>query len=86
MLLNKRDVTFNYPENIDTSNYDEIIKILHSYDYVDFIISTDILNMDKIRIENVFINIGKDNDEVELLLFFDIYDLGDRTVTDNYLF
>jgi len=44
MLLNKRDVTFNYSENIDTSNYYEIIKILHSYDYVDFIISTDILN------------------------------------------
>lgn len=83
MLIDMREIRFNYPENIDTSDYDEIINILHLYDYIDFIISTDVLNINEVRIENVFINVGKDNEEVELLLFFDIYDIGYRTSYDN---
>ncbi|WP_166923471.1 hypothetical protein [Flavobacterium poyangense] len=85
MLENSREIRFSYPENSSASDYSEIIKILYSNDYVDFVVTTDVLNSDGIRIENVFINIGKDNEEVEVLLFFDLFDIGYKTATDNFL-
>ena len=85
ILYSMREVRFNYPEHKNSLNYHELDNILKSNEYVDFIITTDFLSLDDINIENVFINLEKDDKEVELLLFFDIYDIRHETSIDNLL-
>lgn len=77
VISRPREIKFNFPENISDKTYtsDKIIEIFKFNDYVDLIISTEMLDLDSIKFPDVFINIGCNGEEVEMLLFFDINDL-----------
>jgi len=86
-VLQSKNMYFNSPENIYVNTFDEIIKIIESNNYIDFVISADLIKLDKISIPNVFINIGRDDQDIEILFFFDLKDLkGNFQESLDYLY
>lgn len=77
ILADCKEGRFNSPEAFVSSNYNEILKVFEKNSYVDFVVTTDKLNINGQIVKNVFINLGLDSDELELLFFFDTKDLKD---------
>ncbi len=69
------DRTFIFPENVSIKTFDNILNIFKLNDYVDFKISAKTITFNNIILPNVFVNIGRDNNDVEMLLFFDVKDI-----------
>ena len=77
-IINGKDLRFNYPENYHSKNFEEIVKKIEDNEYVDFVITTDEFYIDERIIPKVFINITKDKDNVEILLYFDLQDFNKK--------
>lgn len=74
------------PEIDGLNKYREIVEVFTSNDYVDLTISSDSLIIEEKIVPGVFVNVGKDSDMLELLLFFDIQDLKCASDKENVLF
>jgi len=74
-----RDQRFNTPDVSVPRGYNEIINVIKSYSYVDFVISIDVLCINEQRMKNVFVNFGIDDGITGLMLFLDLKDFGDET-------
>lgn len=70
-----RQIKFIYPNEIDFNSINELIEVIKSNSYVDLIITTDAFKVNDKLVKKVFINLGKDEDNLDLLLFFDVKDL-----------
>jgi hypothetical protein len=75
LLKNTREIRFNFPEIETQLNYKEIVDVFDLNDYVDFVITTDNLNISGQQVKNVFINIGLNEEVLEFFFFFDLKDL-----------
>lgn len=75
LLINYKDLYFNEPEDISFATHDDITKIFNTETYIDFVVSSNEINMFGISIPNVFANLGLYNGKIDLLLFFDFKDL-----------
>lgn len=75
ILLHAKEIHFNDPELNSIKDFDEVISIINSNPYFDLVINTDFLDIKGKIVPRVFINLGRDNDEVEILFFFDVKDL-----------
>lgn len=73
LLANSKDVRFNVPENSSLNNFEEILKIFQDNEYADLAISTDEFHIGEKVIPRVFINLTKDSDYFEMLVFFDFH-------------
>lgn len=80
LVVGARELYFNSPEMSTVKTLEEVLEILNLNDYVDLVINTDELNMYKKNIPKVFINLGRNNDEIEVLLFFDVMDIKEPTL------
>lgn len=78
LILQSREMNFNFPENISEITFEEIIKVFNSNNYVDFVISINCMSVDEIVIHDVFINIGREDENIEMLLFFDLKNLNNN--------
>lgn len=78
-----KEIYFNAPEISSVKSSDEVIEIIQSNPYVDLAINTNSLKVDQIVVPKVFINLGRNNDEIEILFFFDLDDLAIGTPADN---
>lgn len=67
---------FMYPENTVVKSSEDIIQIFKANSYFDFVLSANYVDLLKKRIPNIFINIGRDSSNVDILFFFDLKDLG----------
>lgn len=83
LLAKAREVYFNFPEINSAVAYNDIIEIINSDTYIDLVINTDYLLINEKNIPKVFINLGRDNEDIELLFFFDLKDLGEATQKMN---
>ncbi|MET3878792.1 hypothetical protein [Chitinophaga sp. OAE865] len=83
LLTDAREVHFNFPENRLIKTFEEIIGVIRSNSYVDLAISTDCLDMEGKIVPKVFINLGRDNNDIEILFFFDLRDLNEATPGKN---
>jgi hypothetical protein len=83
LLANSKEVCFNYPEILLSNNVDKITDIFQLNDYVDLVIITDKFEINGKTIKNVFVNIGRNSNELELLLYFDLNDVGVGTNKEN---
>ncbi len=80
-LFEAKEIRFNFPENQDSSiSFDESLSIIHSNEYVDLTINTDHIEMSEKIVPRVFINFGRNNNEIELFFFFDVNDLNEQTL------
>lgn len=75
LLIDAREVYFTSPEVNSTITFSTAIRIINSKNYVDLVINTDCLRIKNKIVPKVFINIGRNNEEIEILLFFDSKDL-----------
>lgn len=78
-----RNIYFVSPEIDLPNNLDQIVNIINSYDYIDLAISTDHLKINEKVIPRVFANVGRNDDEIEVLLFFDLLDLKEPSPKAN---
>lgn len=75
LLIDAREVYFTSPEVNLPVTFSSTMSIINSKKYVDLVIITDCLQIKDKIVPKVFINIGRTNEEIELLLFFDSKDL-----------
>ncbi|MDN5478775.1 MAG: hypothetical protein L0G39_17765 [Chryseobacterium sp.] len=75
LLLNAKEARFVDPEINSIKDFDEIMNVINSNSYCDLVMSTDFLDIRGKIIPRVFINLGRNNDEIEILFFFDLKDL-----------
>lgn len=70
-----KEKNFFFPEDILIESIEQVIFVFKSNDYVDFVLSAKHVEILNKIIPNVFINIGRDNENIEILFFLDIKDL-----------
>ncbi|PUV21078.1 MULTISPECIES: hypothetical protein [Sphingobacterium] len=75
LLFGAKEIRFNLPELSSSYELETIIKIFNLNSYVDLVITTDKLNVNGRDVKNVFVNIGRNDDDFDLLFYFDIKDL-----------
>jgi len=78
-LTDAKDVRFNFPEGDFSGDFDKTLITISSNSYVDLAISTDYLDIRGETISRVFINLSRDNDNIEVLFFFNLIDLKGAT-------
>ena len=78
-----RERHFNTPEEEIELNFRNVEKTLRSETYVDFSLATDKFHLDDLTIPRVFLNIIRNGEEVELLLYFDAKDVGPSSFSKN---
>ncbi|PWV47623.1 hypothetical protein [Chitinophaga sp. S165] len=74
VLPKSRDRIFTSPEISAPDTYDAIIEVFHANSYADLIMATDHLAVNEVSVPRVFINLTRDENEFELLFFFDLRD------------
>jgi hypothetical protein len=79
LLLKAKEVRFSYPEISTPDTYDGFMEVFHSNSYADLAIITDHLEINNVIVPHVFINLTRDENEFELLFYFDIRDYGNGT-------
>ena len=79
-IVKSKEVRFNDPEVNLLDCFNEVLDVINTYDYSDLVINTDFLTIDKKVVQKVFINLGRNHDKIELLLFFDLKDLNEDSV------
>src|SRR5688572_16754078 len=72
---NAKSSWFNSPEIPTPLNKEDIIKVINTNDYIDYVISSETVEIASSKISGAFVNLGRDDDSFELLLFFDLRDL-----------
>lgn len=83
IFTQSKKIYFNSPGVPLIKNFDEVIEVINSNAYVDLVINTDRLNIYEKDVSNVFINLERNNDEIVLLLFFDLKDLKENSVKEG---
>ncbi|WP_265130975.1 hypothetical protein [Chryseobacterium oranimense] len=83
ILLNAKEVRLNDPEINFIKKFEETINVIHSNSYLDLVINTDFLDIKGKIIPRVFINLGRNNEEVEILFFFDLNDIKESNFKMN---
>jgi hypothetical protein len=73
-LRNFKESRFNFPEKSCPNNYEEIVQIIRSNSYFDFVITVTELEINGFIIPNVFINLGLEDKKLELFIFCDLKD------------
>jgi len=76
LLVKANEVRFNSPETLVVDTYETVVEVFHSNSYADLVITTDSLVINEVNVPHVFINLTRDGNEVELLFYFDLKDLG----------
>lgn len=83
LIFASKEVRFNDPAMYSFENIDDVITVFDTNSYFDFVITTDMLNIDGRTVPKVFINIGRDSQDIDLLFFFDLKDMqGDSLIGD----
>ena len=83
IFLKARELYFNSPETLSAKTIDEALEIINSNPYIDFVIYTDELSIHGKNVPRVFINLGRQNDEIEILFFFDLMDLCEPSIKQS---
>jgi hypothetical protein len=83
LLANSKETRFNAPEIVSSGLFEDVANVFNSESYVDFIITTNSLNISGQVVRDVFINLGLDDGEVELLFYFNLEDVGYLSFKDN---
>ena len=83
LLSNAREIRFSFPEDQVYETYDKVVDIINSDVYVDLIINTSCLLVGEKIVPRVFINLGRNNEDIEVLFFFDLNDIGEDTPIRN---
>ena len=84
LLVKSDEVRFNSPENLTACTYEKIAEVFHSNSYVDLTITSNHLVIQETNVPHVFINLTRDEDELELLFYFDLKDLGIGTYKNKF--
>ncbi len=74
-LTDSVKIRFNYPENVEKETYESICELFLQENYIDMVIITKKFSLCNFSDKNLFINIGLDDNQIELLLFLDIKDI-----------
>lgn len=74
LLNGARDIRFNFPELGKPPDPASILPLIDTENYLDLIFVIPNLELDGANFERVFVNVGKNNDSLEILLFFDLKD------------
>lgn len=82
-FLKAKKLYFNSPEISSVNTFNDVIEIINSNTYIDLVINTDELRIHQKKVPRVFMNFGRNNDEVELILFFDLKDLSEPTIKES---
>lgn len=83
ILLDAKEVRFNEPEINFIKDFEETINVINSNSYLDLVINTDFLDIKGKIIPRVFINLGRNNEDVEILFFFDLKDIKESNFKMN---
>jgi hypothetical protein len=75
LLSEAKEIRFNAPEFLSPHTFEEVVSIFRANTYVDLVITTDKLDINGKIVKNVFINVGRNDGDFELLFYFDIKDL-----------
>jgi len=79
------EIYFVCPEISSIRTFDEAYKVFQLNTYVDFVIKTNHLHIDQKNVERVFINIGRNNDDIDFLFFFDLKDINEGDKKRNLM-
>lgn len=79
LLPKAEEVRFAFPEVDFSGDFDELLSIISSNDYVDLSIGTNHLKIGRKTIPSVFVNMGKNDEKIEVMFFFDLADLKEFT-------
>ena len=83
IVLRARRLYFNSPEVSSIKTFDQVIEILNANAYIDLVINTDKLKIYNKDVSKVFINLGRNYNDIELVFFFDLQDLNGLTVKES---
>ncbi|MBO9620564.1 MAG: hypothetical protein J7539_16185 [Niabella sp.] len=83
LVMRAKELYFNSPEISSVKTFDEVIEILNANAYIDLVLNTDELKIYNKDVPKVFINLGRNYNDIELLFFFDLQDLNDLTVKES---
>ena len=75
LIVNARAMRFNYPEEFVATDLSQIVDIFNKAEYVDFVVTTNRFVINESAVPNVFINLTKDGNDAELLVYFDYEDV-----------
>ena len=75
LISDANEIRFNEPEFSSPFTAQDVLKNIYSNEYIDLVIITDKLEINGKIVKNVFINVGRNSDDFELLFYFDIKDL-----------
>jgi len=78
-----RELYFVSPEIPSVKSFDEVLIALNSNTYVDLVINTDHLIISEKTIPRVFMNLGRDDEDIEVLFYFDLNDLNEGSQKNN---
>lgn len=79
LLTDAHEVYFNSPARNFVITFSSVIETMNFENYVDFVINTDCLHINEKVVSKVFINLGRKDEDVELLFFFDLKDINEPT-------
>lgn len=83
LVMRAKELYFNSPEISSVKTFDEVVEIINSNAYIDLVINTDELSIYEKNVPKVFINLGRSNDDIEILFFFDLKDLHEPTIKES---
>ncbi len=84
LLSNAKNAYFNYPLNHAISPISEVYAAVADNDYVDFVIIKEFLVINRKDVPKVFINMGRNFDDIDILFFFDINDINEPSLKMNF--
>jgi hypothetical protein len=74
-----KEIYFVSPEIPSIEAFDEVLDVLNSNAYVDLVVNTDCLKIYGKIVSRVFINLGRNDEDIEVLFYFDLKDLNEDT-------
>lgn len=84
LMSKSRVVRFNSPEISAPGKYEEAIAVFNSNEYADLVVITDHLDVDGVIIPHVFINLTRDENEFELLFYFDLKEFSSGAYKEKF--
>lgn len=79
----KGDIYFVQPDVSGFETYNDVVQIINSNSYIDLVISTNSFHVFDLVIPNVFVNLGRNEHQIDLLYFFDLSDVGNLVGLDR---
>lgn len=83
LVAEAKEIYFNSPEISSIKTFEKVIETLISNTYVDLVITTDNLHINKETVSNVFINLERNDEKIEVLFYFDLNDLNKSISTES---